>query len=311
MDRLEHDNEFYSAHIAAGYIGMIEQTSITPVQTGLQDINQPNYVDAAYARANAGFGGGVGIFNLMGIAKPVNNTYAMFDRLVGKLDFPRTGNPFIKAASSVGKDRMAIVLTNFVPSDRMVDFKAFQVNMTAEERALVESYMRTYLGTNGGTMSNGTYSAQVASMRQAYAILDAIDLTLYPPALQKYKDNIGRALSAVDQMAQQLESASSVALNVADLPAGRWAVRHYVVDKDHANAFTNRQLWQGDLATAVANGNRARIAGIVDSANTQTGLESGLTQSDVWQVQAPNAQTLAFEMAPYSVHLIEMVRTGN
>lgn len=311
MDLKEHDNEFYSAHIAAGYIGMIEKTSIIPVQTGLQDINQPNYVDAEYARDNAGFGGGVGIFNLVGIAKPVNNAYAMFDRLVGKLDFPQTGSPFIKAASSIGQDSVAVLLTNFVPSDRMVNFNAFQVNMSADEKALAESYMRTYVKKNRRKISNEVLNDEVAFMRQTYAVLDAIDLTRYPLALRKYKDNIGRALSAVDQMAQQLESVSSVALNVAGLPAGQWAVRHYVVDKDSANAFSNRNLWQGNLESAVADGNRSRIAAIADGANAQTGLEAGLTRSDVWQVQAPNAKSLAFEMLPYSVHLIEIERIGN
>jgi hypothetical protein len=311
VDLREHDNEFYPAHIAAGYIGMIEQTSVIPVQTGLQDINQPNYVDLEYARENAGFGGGVGIFNLLGIAKPVNNMYSMFGRLIGKLDFPHTGNPFIKAASSVDRERVAILLTNFVPSDRMVDFNAFQVNMSSEEKALVESYLRTYVRENRHKISDEILSDEVAFMRQAYTVLDAIDLTHYPLALQKYKDNIGRALSAVDQMAQQIETASSVALNVADLPAGQWAVRHYVVDKDHANAYTDRHIWHGDLAQAVANGNRSRIVGIVDGANAQTGLEAGLTRSEAWQVQAPDAKALAFEMLPYSVHLIEIERIGN
>jgi hypothetical protein len=286
----ENDGSFMASYAATGVISFVEGGVAKPVYIGLRD--QRAYLDQKLARANAGFGGGTGLMTNAGVPKPVFNVYRLISMMEGRLAPVDTGDDFVTALASQTADRVYLLVSNFVPSDRVLRAPpGLAVSLPEGEAAQLESYVR-------GLPSVQDFRAGVLTGR-----VDVAGLPL--PA--EYKRRLARYQAMVLATPERRKRPARVTVRVEDLAAGSWSYREYIVDDANANSYARRAELHGPLTKAVVARDGTEARRLVNAFNEQTSVEAGVGAPRPVQL-ASGAAEITTTLRPLGVHLIVLER---
>lgn len=292
----ENDSEFQAAYVVSGLISMIEYTSVKALYLGMIDIGA--YIDKEEKRKNATFGGGTGMFTSAGLAKPVFNAYALMSKMEGNLISVDTGDEFVRGLASVDGDNVYILLTNFIPSKRLIAQNTYGADLDAfaqiDKKAL-----------NRKMKNSGKNKKQILqSVLDGSADLQKLDL---PPAANKKIEGIRKVYA---EGKQRMKAPADVKIRLEGLKVARNAQSvsydEYVIDRSHANSYAIRKKIGDQARSSGAMNNRSKLREIVDEANAKTDIESGRMKNDA--TVRDGAIELNASLEPNSVHLIVLRR---
>jgi hypothetical protein len=282
----ENDGSFMASYAATGVISFLEGGVAKPVYIGLRD--QRAYLDQKLARANAGFGGGTGLMTNAGVPKPVFNAYHLISMMEGRLALVDTGDDFVTALASKTADRAYLLVSNFVPSDRVLRANpGLALSLPDGEMAKVEGYLR-------GLPSVQDFRTGVLTGRVNVAGL---------PLPAEYKRRLARYQEMVLAIPERRERPARVTIRVEDLPAGSWSYREYILDDENASSYTRRAELHGPLMKAVAAKDGTGARRLVQGFNEKTSVDASVSVSLPVQV-ASGVAAITTTLRPLGVHLI-------
>jgi hypothetical protein len=253
------------------------------------------------SRSNASFGGGTGLFTSIGLAKPVYNAYSLMSKMEGNLVPVQTGDEFVRALASVDGDKVYILLTNFIPSKRIIMRNTF--NPSAEmpdeiDRAALKRRIKA---------SGKSRREVIASILDGSMDIQKLDL---PPAAERKIEGV-RAVHLAGK--QRLRAPAGVSVRIGgpgpDKSKGNWRYEEYVIDRRHANSYSVRgRLAEQAQAQGLMN-DKSKLREFVAKANERTGIASGRRQGSELRVRG-GALELSTSLEPNSVHLIVLQDAG-
>ena len=292
----ENDSEFQAAYVTSSLISMIQDTGVKALYLGLQDLGA--YTASGTVRSNASFGGGNGMFTRLGLAKPVYNAYALMSQMQGQLLRVHADDEFVRALVTATDDAVYILLSNFIPSQRIV---------------LQNSY-----GVEGGVLDESDRSAlreavkrSGMSRREIVAkLLDGqidIDNQGLPAAVVKKAQG---ARSVVLEGRRRLQAPAHASVRVTGLAGGaqRWTQEEYIIDGTRANAYSMRaQLLEQAKSLGLDRGDRGKLRQFVEQVNARTGIDSSMRSGEDVVLRGSTLDTTT-TLEPNSVHLIVLRR---
>ncbi len=292
----ENDSEFQAAYVASGVISMVENGTVRPLYLGLMDI--PAFSKAT--KANASFGGGTGLFTRVGLAKPVYNTYALLSKMQGKIAPAETGDDFVRALATVDDDAIYLLLTNFIPSKRIIVHNTF--------------------GMDGGTLDDESRAAlrnklKGAKKSKEELIKGLLDGTIRVEGLG-LPGELAKKVTGVINLArvamERVHQVADVNVDLAGLKtgAGNWTYDEYVVDKDHANSYAEKDEIAAQAASLDPQRDKAEMQKLRDLVNARTGPDSGRIPGKVVNIEG-SSTTVKTTLLPNSVHLIVLRRVAS
>jgi hypothetical protein len=292
----ENDSEFQAAYVASGVISMVENGTVKPVYLGMMDI--PAFSKAT--KENASFGGGTGLFTRVGLAKPVYNTYALLSKMQGKIAHAETGDDFVRALASVDDDAIYLLLANFIPSRRIVVHNTF--------------------GIDGGTLSEqdrATFRSRLkdARMNKEQLIKGLLDGSISVEGLRLPGEVAKKVTGVIDVARVAMQRVHQVAqVNVAltglKPGGGNWTYEEYVIDKDHANSYSQRGRIAEQAASLDPRRDQQQMQKIRDIVNERTGADAGRIVSKPVTIEG-SSHAVTTTLQPNSVHLIVLRRVAS
>ncbi len=293
----ENDSEFQAAYVVSGLISMIQHTKVKALYLGMQDI--PAFTNKQEKRKNASFGGGTGLFTSVGLAKPVYNAYSLMSKMEGRLIPVETGDEFVRALASVDGDKVYILLTNFIPSKRIVMRNTFSPNAEMpdeQDRAALKRKIK----------ATGKSREQLIS-----SILDgSMDIKEFdlPPSSERRVEG-AKAVILAGKKRIRAPAGANIRLSGVKTDKGEsnWRFEEYVIDRRYANSYAVRsKLSERAQSLGVAK-NKKRLRKFVNEANAKTGIDSGRRERSDLSVRG-GALELSTSLEPNSVHLIVLQR---
>lgn len=293
----ENDSEFQAAYVVSSLISMIKHTNVKALYLGMQDIGA--YTDKQEKRKNASFGGGTGLFTSVGLAKPVYNAYSLMSMMEGRLIPVQTGDEFVRALASVDEDKVYILLTNFIPSKRIIMRNTYSPNAEMPEEIDKAALGRKIKATGKSR------EQLIASILDGSMDIQELDLQ---PALERKVEGI-KAVYTAGKQRMRAPARAKIRLGSVKLDKGKgnWRYEEYVIDRRHANSYAVRgKLSEQAQSLGVANDKR-KLRKFVEEANSQTSIATGRLERSDLSVRGGTIE-LNTSLEPNSVHLIVLQR---
>lgn len=290
----ENDSEFQAAYVVSSLISMIKHTKVKALYLGMRDI--PAFMNKQERRRNASFGGGTGMFTTIGLAKPVYNAYALMSKMEGQLIPVETGDEFVRALASVDGDKVYILLSNFIPSKRIVMQNTF--SPTAEMPGeLDKKKLKRKIKETGKSREQLMASVMDGSMD-----IKEFDLS---PAWERKAEGI-KAVAIAGKQRMRAPARAKIRLGGVKLEGNR-RYEEYIIDNKHANSYAARgKLGEEAQARGVAN-DKSKLRKFVEEANARTGIATGRVERSDLSVRGETIE-LNTSLEPNSVHLIVLQR---
>ena len=293
----ENDSEFQAAYVVSSLISMIDYTKVKALYLGMRDL--PAFTNKQESRKNASFGGGNGLFTSVGLAKPVYNAYALMSKVEGQLIPVETGDEFVRALASVDGDKVYILLTNFIPSKRIVLHNTYSPSAEMPEEIDKAALGRKIKETGK------TREQLISSFLDGSLDIKELDL---PPSLERRAE----ATKAVVLAGRKRMGASAkvkIRLGSVKLDKGKGNPRYeeYVIDSRNANSYAARGRFSEQAQLHDVRNNKNELGKLVEQANTQTGIAAGRVEGSDLIVHGDTIE-VSTSLEPYSVHLIVLQR---
>lgn len=293
----ENDSEFKAAYVAAGVTAMVSNGDLTPVYLGLRDMSA--YTDKGAAGASGSFGGGTGLFTRVGIAKPVYSAYALSSKMKGQIVPVETGDDFVQALAAVDGESVSVLLSNFIPSRRIMSRNTFG----ASGAALAEEEL---------DMIRKRIQAQ--GWDRERLMKELLDGTLEVGKLG-LPEGLTRRLEGLQNLARRRpkRGAEPVTISVAisgTARKGRFLrYEEYVVDETHANSYSLREEIAAKVGELEETRDRDAAMRLVADVNRRTDVASGKIRDERL---AGDGETLTITvvMRPNAVHLVVLSPMG-
>ena len=290
----ENDSEFQAAYVASSLISMEKHTSVKPLYLGMRDLSSYS----KNARANASFGGGTGLFTSIGLIKPVYNTYVLLGKMKGEIIRVDTGDEFVRALATVDKDALYLLLTNFIPSKRIMFYNTYGVEepLADEDKARIKKAMKNK-GMSREELVKAIFGGKLD--------VDKLDL---PPQISKRVKGTQR-VHAESQRRKAQPAKVNVRLTGFRGKGGTWNYEEFVVDESHANTYSvRRELVERAQSMGLQNDKR-KLREFVDQVNERFGVESGRVEQKTISAKGSSPE-IRTTLQPNSVHLI-VLRKSN
>lgn len=291
---VENDSEFQAAYVVNSLVSIIEDTRVKAVYLGLRDLDA--YSDKAQKRANASFAGGNGMFTSIGLAKPVFNAYSLMSMMEGNLVRTDTGDEFVRSLASKDANSVYVLLTNFIPSQRIIARNTFGVDPRAADLSAVKKAVKA-----SGKSKKEIIEAVVDGS------IDLDRLNLPQPTIRKLK-GIRRVYIAARERNRE---PTPVNLRIADLSSGgkSWQCKEYVIDNRHANSYAARKRIVEKVRSLNIGRDKAKLLKVLEQANERTSVDSGLQACEGLSFSGRSARLRA-SLEPNSVHLFVLRKGG-
>ena len=293
----ENDSEFQAAYVVSSLISMIKHTNVKALYLGMQDIGA--FTSKQERRKNASFGGGTGLFTSVGLAKPVYNAYSLMSKMEGRLIPVQTDDEFVRALASVDGDKVYILLTNFIPSMRIVMQNTYHPNAEMPEKIDGKALKRKIKATTGKNREQ-----LIASILDGSMDIKELDL---PPSLERRAEG-SKAVILTGRKRMRAPARVNIRVDSVKLDKGNWRYEEYVIDRTHANSYAVRgKLSERAQSLGVTTKNKRKLRKFVAEANAQTGIASGRVEGSNLRIRG-QAIELNTSLEPNSVHLIVLQR---
>lgn len=291
----ENDSEFQAAYVVSGLLSMIEHTNVKALYLGMQDLTA--FTNKNERRDNASFGGGTGLFTSIGLAKPVYNAYSLMSKMEGRLIPVQTGDEFVRGLASVDGDKIYILLTNFIPSERIIMRNTY--SPTAEMPVeLDKSALKRKMKATGKSQEQ-----LIASILDGSTDIKSLEL---PPAWERKAEGI-KAVHIAGKQRMQAPARAKIRISNAKAK-GNWSYEEYVIDRTHANSYSARgKISERAQSLGVTMKDKSKLRDFVEDANAQTGIASGRLEGSDLRIRG-EAIELNTSLEPNSVHLIVLQR---
>lgn len=289
----ENDSEFQAAYVVSSLISMIQHTSVKALYLGIQDLGA--YTDAKAKRKNASFGGGNGMFTSVGLAKPVYNAYSLMSKMEGRLIPVQTGDEFVRALASIDDDNIYILLTNFIPSKRIITRNTFSADLKPLDKT-DKATLRNKIKTSGKNKKQ-----LIQSVLNGSTDIQNLDL---PPAAEIKIKGI-KAVYTAGKQRMRGPARAQIRLNGLK-PAkekGGWHYDEYIIDRTHANSYTARGKIAEQARSNGATKDKRKLRKLVEKANARTSITSGRVKKSDLMIQGDTIK-MNTSLEPNSVHLI-------
>jgi hypothetical protein len=293
----ENDSEFQAAYVVSSLISMIKHTNVKALYLGMQDIGA--YTDKQEKRKNASFGGGTGLFTSVGLAKPVYNAYSLMSMMEGRLIPVQTGDEFVRALASVDEDKVYILLTNFIPSKRIIMRNTYSPNAEMPEEIDKAALGRKIKATGKSR------EQLIASILDGSADIQSFDL---PPALERKVEGI-KAVYVAGEQRMRAPARATIRLGSVklDKSKGDWRFEEYVIDRSHANSYAARGKISEEAQARGVMEDKSKLRKLVEEVNARTGIDAGRRARSDLSVRGETIE-LNTSLEPNSVHLIVLQR---
>ena len=297
----ENDSEFQAAYVVSSLISMIKHTNVKALYLGMLDIDA--FTNKQEKRENASFGGGNGMFTTAGIAKPVYNAYSLMSKMEGQLIPVQTGDEFVRALASVDEDKVYILLTNFIPSERIIRNNTYSPDAELpdeKDRAANRAAIAREIKASGKTRKQ-----LLSSILDGSIDIQELDL---PPTVKRKGEGIKAVYVAGKQRMRAPARAKIRLAGVKfDKSKGNWRYEEYVIDRRHANSYAVRGKLSERAQSLGLRKNKKKMRKYVKQANAETGIDSGRREGNDLNVRGETIE-LNTSLEPNSVHLIVLQR---
>lgn len=289
----ENDSEFQAAYVVSSLISMIEYTKVKALYLGMQDLAA--FSNNQDKRKNASFAGGTGLFTSVGLAKPVYNAYSLMSKMEGQLIPVQTGDEFVRALASIDEDKVYILLTNFIPSKRIVLHNTYSPNAEMPEE-IDKAALKRKIKETGKSREQ-----LISSILDGSMDVKSLDL---PPTLERKVEGVKAViLAGRNRMGAPARVKIRLGSVKLDKGKGNWPYEEYVIDGRHANSYAVRgRLSEQAQSLGVADDKR-KLRKFVEEANSQTSITTGRLERSDLSVRGGTIE-LNTSLEPNSVQLI-------
>jgi hypothetical protein len=220
-------------------------------------------------------------------------------KVEGQLIPVETGDEFVRALASVDGDKVYILLTNFIPSKRIVLH-----NTHSPSAEMPEEIDKAALGRKIKETGK-TRKQLISSFLDGSLDIRELDL---PPSLER-RAEATKAVILAGRKRMGAPASVKIRLGSVNLDKGKGNPRYeeYVIDNRHANSYAARAKFSEQAQLRDVMNNKNELRKLVEQANTQTGIAAGRVEGSDLIVHGDTIE-VSTSLEPNSVHLIVLQR---
>jgi hypothetical protein len=220
-------------------------------------------------------------------------------KMEGQLIPVQTGDEFVRALASVDEDKVYILLTNFIPSKRIVMRNTYSPNAEMSE-GIDKAALKRKIKETGKSREQ-----LISSILDGSTDIKSLDLS---PTLERKVEGV-KAVILAGRKRMGVPARVKIRLGSVKLDKGKGNSRYqeYVIDSRHANSYAERGKIGEQAQLRDVMHNKSELRKLVEEANALTGITAGLVEGTDLSFRGDSLE-LDTSLEPNSVHLIILQR---